>query len=64
MSPRSVVRMMVATLSGDSDADMGEPDEDRWEVHLANPANQPDPATWRTEVVQPYREPAGVSAPA
>jgi effector-binding domain-containing protein len=27
---------------------------DPWEVYYSDPATQPDPATWRTEVVQPY----------
>jgi effector-binding domain-containing protein len=27
---------------------------DPWEVYLTDPARQPDPATWRTEIVQPY----------
>lgn len=26
-----------------------------WEVYLTSPDAQPDPGTWRTEVVQPYR---------
>jgi effector-binding domain-containing protein len=25
-----------------------------WEVYFTDPAEQPDPRTWRTEVVQPY----------
>lgn len=29
---------------------------DAWEVYFSDPATQPDPATWRTEIVQPYRE--------
>ncbi|OWY63184.1 hypothetical protein B7486_54480 [cyanobacterium TDX16] len=33
-------------------------DGDAWEVYLSDPDVEPDPATWRTEVVQPYR-PAG-----
>lgn len=28
---------------------------DPWEVYLSDPAENPDPSTWRTEVVQPYR---------
>ncbi len=32
----------------------GQPEGDPWEVYLSDPARQPDPATWRTEVVQPY----------
>jgi hypothetical protein len=27
-----------------------------WEVYLSDPSAQPDPATWRTEIVQPYRQ--------
>jgi effector-binding domain-containing protein len=26
-----------------------------WEVYYSDPLEQPDPATWRTELVQPYR---------
>ena len=33
----------------------GEPVGDPWEIYLSDPARQPDPATWRTEIVQPYR---------
>lgn len=29
---------------------------DPWEVYFSDPSRQPDPATWRTEIVQPYRE--------
>ena len=32
----------------------GEPAGDAWEVYLSDPASQPDPAAWRTGVVQPY----------
>ena len=32
----------------------GEPAGDPWEVYFTDPASEPDPATWRTEVVQPY----------
>ena len=35
----------------------GEPEGDPWEVYLTDPGINPDPATWRTEVVQPYRLP-------
>jgi effector-binding domain-containing protein len=30
-------------------------DGDAWEVYLSDPDAEPDPATWRTEVVQPYQ---------
>ena len=33
----------------------GEPAADPWEVYLTDPASEPDPATWRTEITQPYR---------
>ncbi len=33
----------------------GEPAGDAWEVYLSDPREEPDPATWRTEIVQPYR---------
>jgi effector-binding domain-containing protein len=33
-----------------------EPAGDAWEVYLTDPDAEPDPATWRTEVIQPYRE--------
>jgi effector-binding domain-containing protein len=33
----------------------GEPVGDAWEIYFSDPVQQPDPATWRTEVVQPYR---------
>ncbi len=32
---------------------------DAWEVYFSDPATQPDPATWRTEIVQPYIPAAG-----
>lgn len=28
---------------------------DAWEVYFSEPSVEPDPATWRTQVVQPYR---------
>jgi effector-binding domain-containing protein len=28
---------------------------DAWEVYLTDPSEEPDPANWRTEIVQPYR---------
>jgi effector-binding domain-containing protein len=30
-------------------------DGEAWEVYYSDPGEQPDPATWRTEVIQPYR---------
>lgn len=33
----------------------GEPVGEPWEVYFSDPASEPDPATWRTEIVQPYR---------
>ncbi len=33
----------------------GEPAGEAWEIYLSDPRHEPDPATWRTEIVQPYR---------
>jgi effector-binding domain-containing protein len=33
----------------------GEPVGDAWEVYLSDPERYPDPATWQTQIVQPYR---------
>ena len=30
---------------------------DAWEVYFTDPVSEPDPARWRTEIVQPYRRP-------
>ncbi|MGF1667091.1 MAG: GyrI-like domain-containing protein [Acidimicrobiia bacterium] len=27
-----------------------------WEVYLSDPVDEPDPASWRTDIVQPYQE--------
>jgi effector-binding domain-containing protein len=32
-----------------------QPDGPAWEVYLSDPASEPDPAQWRTEIIQPYR---------
>ncbi len=32
-----------------------EPAGDPWEVYLTDPGSEPDPAAWRTEIIQPYR---------
>jgi effector-binding domain-containing protein len=32
----------------------GEPAGDPWEVYYTDPASESDPATWRTEIIQPY----------
>lgn len=33
-----------------------EPAGDAWEVYFSDPAEEPDPSGWRTEIVQPYRQ--------
>jgi effector-binding domain-containing protein len=30
------------------------PDGDPWEIYLTEPGEQPDPAQWRTEIIQAY----------
>jgi effector-binding domain-containing protein len=34
----------------------GELTGDAWEVFFSDPATEPGPATWRTEIVQPCRQ--------
>ena len=33
----------------------GELAGDPWEVYFSDPSTEPDPATWRTQIIQPYR---------
>jgi effector-binding domain-containing protein len=33
----------------------GEPAGDPWEIYESDPTEQPDPATWRTRVIMPFR---------
>jgi effector-binding domain-containing protein len=33
----------------------GVPEGAPWEIYYSDPQAQPDPETWRTEIVQPYR---------
>jgi effector-binding domain-containing protein len=33
------------------------PEGDAWEVYHSDPVKVPDPAEWRTEIVQPYHRP-------
>lgn len=33
----------------------GHPAGDPWEVYFSDPAREPDPRTWRTEIVMPFR---------
>lgn len=32
----------------------GEPAGEPWEIYFSDPDRDPDPATWRTQIVQPY----------
>lgn len=32
----------------------GKPDGAPWEIFFSDPTEQPDPSTWRTDIVQPY----------
>jgi effector-binding domain-containing protein len=36
-------------------AEGGTPEGAPWEIYYSDPQAQPDPETWRTEIVQPYR---------
>ncbi|HEX2857533.1 MAG TPA: GyrI-like domain-containing protein [Propionibacteriaceae bacterium] len=33
----------------------GRPSGDPWEVYLSDPSKEPDPRTWRTEIVMPFQ---------
>lgn len=33
-------------------------DDQCWEIYLSDPGAEPDPATWRTQIVQPVSDPA------
>lgn len=35
----------------------GTPTGAPWEIYYSAPSTQPDPTTWKTEVVQPYTHP-------
>jgi effector-binding domain-containing protein len=37
------------------DTQNAEPIGDPWEVYFSDPGTQPNPAHWRTQIVQPYR---------
>lgn len=39
-------------LTGQHATPFGDP----WEIYLSDPGAQPDPAQWRTQIVQPYRD--------
>lgn len=36
-------------------AEDGTPEGAPWEVYYSDPHQQPDPETWRTDIIQPYR---------
>ena len=41
----------------------GQPAGEPWKVYYSDPRTQPDPTTWRTEIVQPYHLAVQPSAP-
>jgi effector-binding domain-containing protein len=55
VGPYDTIEPAYGALTRWIDEHGGEPVGDAWEVYLTDPAAQPDPATWRTEIVQPYR---------
>lgn len=42
---------LAAWIAGRGGAPTGDP----WEVYLSDPAQEPDPAGWRTDIVMPFR---------
>lgn len=57
VGPYDEMEPAYAALTAWVRAHGGEPVGDPWEVYYSDPDEEPDPATWRTEVVQPYRVP-------
>jgi effector-binding domain-containing protein len=55
VGPYDAMRPAYEALLGWVQEHGGEPTGDAWEVYLSDPQREPDPATWRTEIVQPYR---------
>lgn len=55
VGPYDEMEGAYAALSGWVRQHGGEPSGDAWEVYFSDPDEETDPATWRTEVVQPYR---------
>ena len=55
VGPYDAMEPAYAALRAWVHAHGGEPVGDAWEVYLSDPNANPDSATWRTEVVQPYK---------
>ncbi len=55
VGPYGAMEPAYAALAEWVRAHDGEPVGDTWEVYLTEPDADSDPATWRTEIVMPYR---------
>ena len=55
VGPYDAMEPAYAALASWVGDQRGEPNGDAWEIYFSDPEQQPDPSTWRTEIVQPYR---------
>ncbi|NKQ52364.1 GyrI-like domain-containing protein [Amycolatopsis sp. K13G38] len=55
IGPYDAMAPAYAAITSWIQARGGEPAGDPWETYFSDPGEQPDPATWRTEIAQPYR---------
>jgi effector-binding domain-containing protein len=54
--PFDAMRPTYEAITAWLDTHRATPSGAPWEVYLSDPDDEPDPAAWRTDIVQPYRE--------
>lgn len=54
VGPYNAMQPAYQAIEGWIEARGGKAEGDAWEVYLTDTKEQPDPATWRTEIYQPY----------
>jgi effector-binding domain-containing protein len=55
MGPYDAMQPAYAALLAWIEEQGGRAEGDPWEVYSTDPVEHPDPATWRTDIAQPYR---------
>jgi effector-binding domain-containing protein len=55
IGPYDQMQPAYAALMGWIEEHGGRPEGAAWEVYYSDPVAEPDPATWRTEIFQPYK---------
>jgi effector-binding domain-containing protein len=56
VGPYDAMEPAYRSVAGWITAHHGTADGDPWEVYASDPGAEPDPAKWRTQIVQPYLE--------